>query len=63
VLRNLRIGAATANIRFWRGPNGHSHAEILEKHGTLHLMHQQPPESLSAGPRDRFRALLDTVIH
>jgi glycogen debranching enzyme len=63
VLSNLRLGAATARIRFWRGDNGRSHAEILEKQGTLHLVHQQPPESLSAGPWDRFRALLDTVIH
>ncbi len=31
--------------------------------GTLHLIHQQPPESLTAGTWDRFRALLDTVVH
>jgi hypothetical protein len=63
VLRNLRVGATTAHLRFWRGENGQSHAEILEKHGTLHLIHQQPPESLFARPWDRFRALLDTVVH
>jgi glycogen debranching enzyme len=63
VLSNLRIGAATATIRFWRGENGYSHAEIVEKKGTLRLIHQPPPESLSAGSWDRFRALLDTVIH
>ncbi len=63
VLHNLRIGAATATIRFWRGDNGRSHAEILEKNGTLRLINQPPPESLSAGPWDRFRALLDTVVH
>jgi glycogen debranching enzyme len=63
VLHDLQVGAATAKIRFWRGENGRSHAEILEKTGTLHLIHQQPPESLTAGPWDRFRALLDTVVH
>ncbi len=63
VLHNLRIGAATATIRFWRGENGRSHAEVLEKKGTLRLINQPPPESLSAGPWDRFRALLDTVVH
>jgi glycogen debranching enzyme len=63
VLTGLRIGDATATVRFWRGEKGRSHAEILEKKGPLHLIHQQPPESLAAGPWDRFRALLDTVIH
>lgn len=63
VLTDLRVGKAAATLRFWRGENGRSHAEILEKRGTLHLIHQQPPESLSAGPWGRFRALLDTVAH
>ena len=63
VLSDLQVGSATAKVRFWRGEHGRSHAEILEKKGTLHLVHQQPPESLSAGPWDRFRALLDTVLH
>jgi len=63
VVHGLQIGGATAALRFWRGENGRSHAEVLEKRGTFHLVHQQPPESLSAGPWDRFRALLDTVIH
>ena len=62
VLNDLRIGAARATIRFWRSEDGHSHADILEKKGTLRLIHQPPPESLSAGPWDRFRALLDTVL-
>jgi glycogen debranching enzyme len=63
VLNDLQVGGAKANVRFWRGEHGRSHAEILERHGTLHLIHQQPPESLSASPWDRFRGLLDTVIH
>jgi len=63
MLSDLRVGRATAKVRFWRGENGRSHAEILEKTGTLHLIHQQPPESVTAGPWDRFRALLDTVVH
>jgi hypothetical protein len=62
-LLNLRIGAATATIRFWRGDNGRSHAEILQKNGALRLINQPAPESLSTGPGDRFRALLDTIVH
>ena len=63
VLNGLRVGSATAKVRFWRDETGRSHAEILEKTGTLHLIHQQPLESLAAGAWDRFRALLDTVVH
>jgi glycogen debranching enzyme len=63
VLNDLRVGSAIAKVRFWRGEKGRSHAEILEKKGTLHLIHQQPPESLTAGPWDRFLAILDTVVH
>ena len=63
VLKDLRVGGAKADVRFWRADNGRSHGEILRKRGTLHLIHQQPLESLSVGPWDRFRALLDTVVH
>jgi hypothetical protein len=63
VVHDLQVGNATATLRFWRGEKGRSHAEILEQRGTLHLIHQQPPESRSAGPWDRFRALLDTIVH
>jgi glycogen debranching enzyme len=62
VLDGLHLGAATATIRFWRDTNGRSHAKVLESQGPFHLIYQQPPESLSAGPWDRFRALLDTVV-
>ena len=63
VLHNLRVGGATATIRFWRGRDGNSHAEVIHKRGTLHLIKQQPPESLSASWTDRFSALADRVLH
>lgn len=63
ILRDLRIGGATATIRFWRDSHGHSHGEILEKRGTLHLIKQPPPESLRAGAVDRFSALIDRLVH
>jgi glycogen debranching enzyme len=63
VLHDMRLGGATANIRFWRDDHGESHAEVLNKHGTLHVIKQPPPESLHAGVKDRFSALFDRVLH
>ncbi len=63
VVRDLRLGGATATLRFWRDADGASHAEVLRKRGTLHLVRQPPPESLRAGVSDRARALLDGLIH
>jgi glycogen debranching enzyme len=63
ILRDLRLGGATATIRFWRGDDGDSHAEVVEQRGTLHLVKQPPPESLSSGMRDRLGAFIDGVWH
>jgi hypothetical protein len=63
ILRGLRIGGATATLRFWRDRRGASHAEVVHKRGTLHLLRQPPPESLSATWRDRFSALGDRLLH
>ena len=62
-LRGLRLGGATATIRFHRDADGRSHAEVLRKHGTFHVARQPPPESLKAGIGDRFRALIEGVMH
>jgi glycogen debranching enzyme len=63
VLRGVRLAGATATIRFWRDGRGESHAEVVQKRGTLHLVKQPPLESLSAGARDRFGALADSILH
>jgi glycogen debranching enzyme len=57
-LRGLRVGATVASLRFWRDGHGHSHAEVIEKDGPLHLVRQPPPESTRAGLGRRLRALL-----
>jgi glycogen debranching enzyme len=62
ILKDLRLAGARATIRCWRGEGGACHAEILEKTGTLRLITQPPPESLSAGLSDRFSALLDSLV-
>ena len=61
ILRDLRIGDATATVRFWRDADGRSHAEALESRGTFRLLQQPPIESLSAGIVDRLRALVDSM--
>jgi glycogen debranching enzyme len=63
-VRGLRLGGATATLRFTRDPSsGRSHAEIVEKRGTLHLLHQPPPESLRADAGDRVRSLFESLAH
>jgi glycogen debranching enzyme len=63
VLHDLRLAGATATLRFWREPDGTSHGEIVRKRGTLRLVEQPPPESLTAGVGDRLSALFDSLIH
>ncbi len=61
-LRGLRLGDATATIRFWRDKHGHSHAETEHVQGTLHLLCQPPLESLRAGVKDRLGALVGGLV-
>jgi len=63
IVRDLKLAGATATLRFWRDDDGACHGEVLHKRGTFHLVKQPPLESLSAGVRDRFRALADSVMH
>lgn len=63
VVHDLRLADAVATLRFWRDDSGVSHVETLQKRGTLRVVKQPPPESLTAGLRDRMSALFDTVRH
>jgi glycogen debranching enzyme len=63
ILHDLRLGGAAATIRFWRGGDGDSHAEVLHQRGTLHLLKQPPLESLASGARDRLGAFVDGLWH
>jgi glycogen debranching enzyme len=62
-LERLRIGDATATVRFWRADDGGSHAEIVHKTGPIHLLRQPPLEARDVGKWDRFSALIETVMH
>lgn len=61
VVHRLRVGSATASLRFWRGADGRSRWEVLHKRGTLHVVRQPPPESLGAGMLDRTLGVLETI--
>jgi glycogen debranching enzyme len=61
VLHDVRLGESAATIRFWRGEHGHSHAEVVKSTGAFRLIVQPPPESRTAGVRDRLRALFETI--
>lgn len=63
VIRNLRVGGASISMRFWREDNGKCHAEVVHQRGTLHVVKQPPPESLTVGVGDRLRAFIDGIWH
>lgn len=63
VLHDVRVGEARASLRFWREENGQSEWEVLQKHGTLRIVRQPPPESLTADAFDRVKGLIETVTH
>lgn len=62
-VRNLRVGGATVSLRFWRKADGSSEFEVLATRGTLRVLRQPPPESLSATVWDRLAAVANTVWH
>lgn len=61
-VKHLRVGEATATLRFWRDDDGESHFDVVERSGTLHVVRQPPVNSLTAGVRDRVGALLTDVL-
>lgn len=57
-LEGLRVGGARVDLVFWRDRDGRSHFDVTRKEGTLHVVRQPPPESISIGLAGRFRALV-----
>lgn len=49
-IRGLRVGDATVSLRFERGADGRAAVHILERSGTLHLVHAPPPDTDDLGP-------------
>ncbi|HEU5103154.1 MAG TPA: hypothetical protein VFU22_29235, partial [Roseiflexaceae bacterium] len=61
-LHNLRVGTATTSIRFYRTDNGASDYQILDTHGTLHVVRQPSPWSLTASFGERLRDMLASLL-
>lgn len=61
-LRNLRVGGATVTVRFYRDAEGASDYEVLEKEGTLHVLRQPSPWSLTAGWAERLKDALTSLL-
>jgi glycogen debranching enzyme len=62
VVRDLRVGDAKVSLRFWREPDGRSKWDVLHRQGSLHVVRQPPPESVSAGWTDRAAAVFESVL-
>jgi len=62
LLRNLRVGDAKVTLRFWREADGGSNWEVLHQQGTLHVLRQPAPESLSATWSDRASGVLESIL-
>ena len=61
VVRDLRIGNAKVTLRCWRDADGTSRWKVLHQQGTLRVVRQPAPESLSAGWLERIGALLQSM--
>jgi glycogen debranching enzyme len=62
VLHDVRVGDARATLRFWRTTDGTSHFDVVQSDGTLRVIRQPPPESVSAGAADRVDALVESFL-
>jgi len=61
-LHNLRVGTATTSIRCYRTDNGASDYQILDARGTLHVVRQPSPWSLTASFGERLRDVLTSLL-
>ena len=62
LLRDLRVGDAKVTLRFWREQDGASKWEVLHQQGTIHVVRQPSPESVSATWSDRTAAVIESVL-
>jgi glycogen debranching enzyme len=61
-LRDLRVGRARTTIRFYRKKSGASTYKVLEQRGTLHVIRQPTPWSLTATFAERLRDWLTSLL-
>jgi hypothetical protein len=61
-LHNLQIGKAVITIRFYRSKDGASDYEVLDQRGTLHVVRQPSPWSLTASFAERLKDALTSFL-
>jgi len=61
-LEGLRVGEASATIRFARTPKGTTDFEVREQRGRLHVVKQPSPWSLTASLGERLKDTLVSLI-
>jgi glycogen debranching enzyme len=61
-LEGLRVGDATVTIRFYRRADGRGDYEVLDKRGSLHVLRQPSPWSLTAGYAERLKDVLTSLL-
>ncbi len=61
-LRGLRIGEASVDLRFERHASGRTDYRVLETRGTLHVVRQPSPWSLTAGVGERIRDVIESLL-
>jgi glycogen debranching enzyme len=54
-LSNLHVGGAVVEIRFFRGADGATDYRVEDLRGTLHVIHQPSPWSVTSGPAERIK--------
>ncbi len=59
---NLHVGKAIVAIRFYRDADGTSDYKVLDKRGTLHVVRQPSPWSMTAGPVERIVDALASIL-
>jgi glycogen debranching enzyme len=60
-VRNLRVGKAVVSIRFYR-KGSHTHFDVLDKRGRLHVLRQPSPWSLTAGVAERIKDVMESLV-
>ena len=61
-LTNLHVGKAVVALRFYREKDGNSSYEILDERGTIHVIRQPSPWSLTSGPIERLTDTLTSLL-
>lgn len=61
-LHGLRVADAELDLRFWRNADGRSDYEVLDQRGSLHVVRQPSPWSLTAHLGERLRDVLTSLM-